>query len=470
MEQFRFRSDYQDLAIACLIRHHEVAWLGTLLKPGYFTGVVATVVSRAALDYYRERGHMPSFTVLRQLAANASAKLGRDSESAQAAEYVDKLEAMDTRDWQYVRDTLAHFARERAVTAAIRQSIELIKEGKEPDGGYVKLFSEAVAVGQNLDDLGIVLHADYEKVIDKTTDSSYGISTGWPLLDNVWRGGLKPGWLVVPLAPPKRWKTAMSICMAVNMVSPNIAEDVVYYACEISQELAMMRALCNIAGLTMNAAYDDPAAFKAKVAAEIKKKVAGTLIFKTFAAKQASIAEIKAHLTMLTKELSTDGKPFAPKAVFIDYAETIAPEKSDAPDYRQQSAIYVGARSIASQFNCTVIMPDRCNRETVDQPVPNMKSFQGAFEKAGVVDVSYGICSTEEEHMANQLRIFLFLNRHGKAGVHLKAKVDPETWRIEITDTLKYEPDTGTKVSGRKRKDDLPDELLDDLPARPKRA
>ena len=463
-DQFRFRSDYQDLALACLIKHHEVSWLAAILKPGYFTGVTATITARAALEYFKDQGHMPSFTVLRQLAENATAKLGQDGEANQTSDYISKLEVSDTRDWQYVRDSLADFARERAVTAAIRQSIELLRDGKEPDGGYVKLFSDAVAVGQNLDDLGIVLHSDFEKVVDQITDASYGISTGWTLLDNVWRNGLKPGWLVVPLAPPKRFKTGVCVNMAVNMVSPSIGEDVVYYACEISQELAMLRAMCSLSGLTMDSAYDDPANFKAKVKEAINKKVAGNLIFKTFSAKQASISEIKAHLTMLTKELSTEDKPFKPKAVFIDYAETVAPDNKDAPDYRQQAGIYVGARSIATEFGCTVIMPDRCNRETVEKPVPDMKSFQGAFEKAGAVDVALGLCATETEHLANKIRLFVFLNRHGRTGVHLQGKVDPERWRIEFTDTIAYEPekpeDAGRKKRGGSKKfEDMPDDL-----------
>ena len=109
------------------------------------------------------------------------------------------------------------------------------------------------------------------------------------------------------------------------------------------------------------------------------------------------------------------------------------------------------------------VMPDRCNRETVGQRVPNMHSFQGAFEKAGIVDVALGLCATEEEFIANILRAFVFLNRHGPAFQHIRGRVRPEHFTIDLEDKIAYNPEDGSAPPPkRKKKSAMPEDLLED--------
>jgi hypothetical protein len=86
-------------------------------------------------------------------------------------------------------------------------------------------------------------------------------------------------------------------------------------------------------------------------------------------------------------------------------------------------------------------MPDRCNRQTVGLAVPSMKSFQGSFEKAGIVDAAIGICATEEEDKHDRVRYFVFLNRHGEAHKHYGGKVDPQRMIMTVGQEIDYNPD-----------------------------
>lgn len=132
-----------------------------------------------------------------------------------------------------------------------------------------------------------------------------------------------------------------------------------------------------------------------------------------------------------------------PRAVVIDYAETVRPDTVDkkAPDWRQQADIYTQARALGAELGCCVIMPDRCNRETVGRKVPNMKSFQGAFEKAGIVDIAIGLCATEDEYKHDRMRYFVFLNRHGEAFKHYDGTVDPARMQMTVGGEIEYKPD-----------------------------
>ena len=383
MDQFSFDDDYQNLVLACLVKKQDsLAHLAAALKPSYFTGVYSTMAAKCMLDYYAAQSRFPTFIVLAELLRAQVAQLKPDDQEL-AQTYVQKLSSLDTSDYLYVRDTLVRFAKERAVIGAIHKSVELLKEGKLPSDGFAGMFTEAMQVGSNLDDLGYVLHADSDKVIDKVTDVKYGLPTGYKLLDKIWRHGWGPGWLVVPLAPPKRYKTGLCINLAMNVIGPAIAENVFYYACELNQEQAMVRAMVHLAKLPEDYMYDSKEKFREAVKKAMQQKVAGNLLFKSFSSKGAKMGDIRAHAKTAISQLG-----IKPRLIVIDYAETVQPSDKKEAEYRQQANIYVEARALASELGVTVVMPDRCNKETVDKAVPDMKGFQGAFEKAGVVDIA----------------------------------------------------------------------------------
>jgi replicative DNA helicase len=447
--QYQSSEEFQEVVLACLVRHpNEFTVYAAVLKSSYFTGVQATMVARCLLDYHRDRARFPSFVVLRELAVSAAKGISDNVQQAELiSDFVSKLEGHDTGDWSYVRDHIVKFAKEQSVVSAMREAIALLKEGKIPADGFSSMFAKAMEVGTNVEDLGYILHQDSDKVVDKVSNEEYGISTGYPLWDKVWRNGWGPGWLVVPLAPPKRYKTAMSINLALNMVGPAIAENVFYYSCEISQELAMMRALSNIARQPFEAAVDSPERFKETVRNAMATRVAAHCLFKAFASKSSTVADIRAHAHAAINQLG-----IKPRVIVIDYAETVKPSDKSDQEYRQQSSIYTEARALGTELGCTVIMPDRCNRETVSKSVPNFTSFQGAFEKAGIVDIAIGLCSTEQENQGNTLRMFTFLNRHGPPFQHVRGRVDPQTWKIELVEEIPYDPDADEDSDRPKKK------------------
>jgi hypothetical protein len=70
-----------------------------------------------------------------------------------------------------------------------------------------------------------------------------------------------------------------------------------------------------------------------------------------------------------------------------------------------------------------------------------MKSFQGAFEKAGIVDAAIGLCATDEEYKHDRVRYFVFLNRHGEAYKHYDGTVDPQRMKMTVGQEIDYTPE-----------------------------
>jgi len=463
-ESFDFSAGFQDCIIACLIRHPDkFLRFGPILKPNFFLGVQATIAAKVAIDYANERHRFPSWEALEQMALDeAQTRLGNDEETRERITgYLQRLRELDTGDVEFVSQHVVNFARERATLGAIKANIADVQAGKI-GREFITRLEEALRVGQNIDDLGYLLHRDAEDAIRKITSTHYGIRTGFPLLDNVWRNGLAPGWLVILLAPPKRYKTAMCLNLAINMISPSIGENVFYYTCEISQELALARCLFNISGQTQDYMYENPEKFITIAKQEIGRTVAGNLLIKGFASGEAKISDIEAHAQTAINQTG-----IIPKAIFIDYAETVASSDRDMSEHRQSASVYTEARAMGHRLGCPVIMPDRCNRETVSHAVPSMTSFQGAFQKAGIVDAAIGLCATEAEYVNNIIRAFIFENRHGRAYQHFRGTVDPDVMQLEFNEEIEYNPEdeVGKKLKTKKKKRDdvadaaLPDEL-----------
>jgi len=445
-DRFSFDPSFQDLVLASFIRHpNEFLKYGSVLKASYFEGIHATTVAYAVFDYIDKRGKCPGWGLLPQLAKDRAAKIELSDDSSTLADYVEKLKDTDTSDHVYVSERVVAFARERATIMAIKRSVALIQEGKLPDDGFVPLFEEALKIGQNLEDMGLLIHRDAEAVVKKVTSSTYGVKTGFPAWDRLWHNGWGPGWLVVILAPPKRYKTATVINLALNMVSPAYGYDVLYYPCEITEELAALRMFQRLTGSKLSEIYDSPNQFMGTLRSAINTTMSGNLIVKGYPAG-VSLSEIRTHAKMSIDyfKLTKLG------AIIIDYADTVRPAgKFDREDLAQK-AIYEQARAIGFELGCPVIMPDRVTREATEQQVPDMRSFQGAFAKGGVVDVAIGLCATDAEYHRNILRSFVFLNRHGAAGKHFRGSVDPEIMNVEIGEEIEYDAEaTDTEEEGR---------------------
>lgn len=436
ISQYNYTSDFQDELLACMVRHPEMFMgLADVIDYGYFTGTNSQMVCRQLQLFYKKHNIYPNFSQLETMVLQAARQTGDNAKATEITAYVQKLSEVELRAEAFYRDQAVYFARQRALILAATEVAKTIQEGKEPGGEIVKQFQDALAIGQNLLDQGYLIRSDYIEIIDKLADVNYGTGTGYEIFDTkIWKRGWGPGWLIVPLAPPKRYKTAFCLNLAMNMVGPKLAYDVLYYACEITAELAALRAFQSMIGATQDELTDDPQAFKERVYDGLRLKMPGNLLIKHFPAKAATIADIRAHALM---SIQTFG--LKPKALFIDYAETVKADSADknTPEYRQQAEIYTQARALGNELGCCVIMPDRCNREAALQATPTMDSFQGAFEKAGIVDISIGLCATDEEYEKGDMRYYVVLNRHGEGGAHLRGKVDRQRMRLTVDEELK---------------------------------
>lgn len=450
-EKYTFSDEYQDAILACLIAHPQkfMPYAG-ILNSAYFSGVQRIATARALFAYWRKNSRFPSWDVLGQVIHDAIIRTSEERDENTIFEYVRRLRTMDTGDADDVSRHVIGWARRRALYLAIVQSSQAFNEGNVPEDGFIPLFTDALKVGQNIEDLGYIIGPgdnDIEKIIKNYTTEGYAISTGYPLLDDLLPSkGLEPGWLVSVLAPPKKYKTTFCINLAMNMASAG--KPIFYYPCEISQELAAIRTLCRLTDLSMDFLRQNSHGFTQAALTQAKETLGADLLIKGYPSKGATISgDIRSHAMTSREQLG-----IAPAAIFIDFAETVksSADPKRTSDHRAQGQIYIDARALASEMKCPVILPDRCNRETVEKAVPNMASFQGSFEKAGIVDLGIGLCANDKEHLSHIIRYFIFLNRHGEAGKQFQGTVVPKTYMMTVDQKKDWDPEAEEKEERRR--------------------
>lgn len=446
-ETYNFSDDFQNAILACLIQYPERFWrFGEIVKPEFFNGVSAVEVMLRLRDYVAKYGRYPNFATLGNYVFTRTERKNPER-AKELIDYVMMLANVDLGDVEAIFDLSLKFAKERAIYDALRRIHIDQQEGKgEVDA--VKLMEEAMNIGFDHEDLGVELSRDVEMIIDKMSNVNHGIRTGYTEFDKLWKTGWAPGWLIVLLAPPKGYKTTVAVNLALNMATSQSDEaDVMYYACEIKQEEAAMRAIYNLTGHTEAVMWEGVEKFKMDARKAVDAKMFNRFWFKGFPAKTTTIAQIKAHAKLTIRKFG-----LKPKAIFIDYADTVKPSNTkNVPDHRQQADIYTEARAMGDELGCCIIMPDRCNKDTVGKKVPSIASFQGAFEKGGVVDAAIGLCATDAEYKVNTMRFFVFLNRHGPQNMHYIGKVDRERYRVTVDSEIDYNPDEEEDDFSKKR-------------------
>jgi replicative DNA helicase len=448
-DQYSFDDDYQDAILACLVDKPNLFMpYAGILNSAYFTGVERISTARALFAYWRKNSRFPSWETLQQIVYDAIVRTAEAKKESDILDYVDKLKHMDTGDAKDISRHCVEWARRRAIYLAVEKASRSFNDGEVPEDGFIPLFQEALKTGQNLDDMGYIIGPkdnDIAQIVSDYTAENYAISSGIPQLDDLLPSkGFEPGWLIVLLAPPKRYKTMTAINIGMNIA--RAGRPVFYYPCEISQQLASIRTLCNLTGRSIDFIRENPKGFTNFALDQAREFMGADMLIKGYPSKGASISgEIRTHAMASRQQLGLE-----PGAIIIDYAETVrsAADPKRTSEHRAQSEVYIEARALGAEMNCPVIMPDRCNRETVEKTVPNMASFQGAFEKAGIVDLGIGLCGSEKEYQEHIIRFFIFLNRHGEASQHFRSTVDPKTQQIGEWIKIPWNPEEDDENQG----------------------
>lgn len=283
------------------------------------------------------------------------------------------------------------------------------------------------------EDLG-VSSQDFLSHLLNRDDEDFGLPTGFPLFDQVIRGGFREGELSIILAPTNRGKTAVLINIGRGLVAAG--HRVVHFSLEMNYESMVDRYIASMTGLKIN----DLDSINMKQLAGIlhnytvytKKDV----IIKYYSPNSITVADLEVYLEKLEQE--SDCKA---DAIIIDYADLLRASNVRKEKRHELSEIHVELKQLGDKFNVPIITASQTNRqgellgyaEQGKQTLRNLKPLSVAhiaedWSKAGIADYIFGLRSpvpysqlNDDEHL---LIMDVLKSRFSKRGEKILFKIN----------------------------------------------
>tara|TARA_B100001057_G_scaffold17311_1_gene16068 strand:- start:1253 stop:2629 length:1377 start_codon:yes stop_codon:yes gene_type:complete len=325
---------------------------------------------------------------------------------------------------QFIKDTALDFCKKQKLKEALIKSVELIKSSSFDE--VSKVIDEALKLGSD-NTLGYDYLVDFEqRFLKKSRDP---VSSGWPRIDEISKGGLGKGELGVVVAPTGAGKSMVLVHLGAQALKQG--KNVLHYTLELADTVVAGRYDAAITGVELN----NLIVFKEKIYDEIRE-IEGKLIVKEYPTRSASIQTIKNHIEKLKR------RDFTPDMIIVDYGDLIRPEKGGKDEKRHQlETIYEELRGIAQICECPLWTASQTNRSGLNAEVITMESISEAFNKCFVADLIFTVSRTVEDKNTNQGRIFVAKNRNGPDGLVYPIFMDTSNVKIKVL------PKTGETVN-----------------------
>jgi replicative DNA helicase len=399
----------------------------TVLHPDFFEAQDHRVLAKVLLGYVDQYDSLPTETTLLECLKEQTSK----DQFASLGPTVGGLYQEDISDADAVMDRVIEFGQNQAMVNAVIRGAERLETGNRD---IRPLIDEALLVGQDLLDLGHNYTKDAEDrfnwYLHPEEQSKNVVPTGITHMDQAMRGGLGRGEMGVVLAPPKRGKTTLLINIGYGALLDPRALNVVHFTLEMSKQKVARRYDDRLMGKLTKTRSTDPQKYVEELRERVNTLVRGQLFIKEYATRQATVADMRSYLTILSSQ------GFKPDCVIVDYADIVKPGRRLGEMRHEQAGIYEDLRAMAGEFDVVVWAASQANRGSLDKEVITIQDFAESFEKSAIVDAAWAFCQTLDERMDFECRLFGAALRGVEDGVTAVCHIDRDSCLIESRELL----------------------------------
>ncbi len=432
-EVYDFSEDFQTKIVALTMRHLTfMKRTNGLVKPEYFENKAqACLIDMAMRHYDKYERTLTDLAVLKEVLSQAI--IDKRIPSALVPDVkteIKKAYGSDIGDSDYYIDTVAKFARNRALTEAIMKSVDYLDKG---DFDKIKeLIDTATKVGTRLNAEAYDFYNEAEKRYQMRVDIAAGkvrpsgIPTGIREFDALLHHkGLGRKELTVFMAGAKRGKTLAIWDFAQRVAMQGF--NVVGISLEVSKEIISDRLDANISGVPMaqlqkrmGEVYEKVKSYKERV---------GTFDMYEFPASTFKPSDLE----RIVEEYEGKGVPI--DLLVVDYLDIMAPDRWMPDKIENSKTIWTGVRDIAKTYNLAVLSATQTNREGMKRTVADDTDVSEDINKIRIADLVISINATEDELAAGEARLFFAASRNQKGKMTVRVKNDLECQRF-ITEVL----------------------------------
>jgi len=315
---------------------------------------------------------------------------------------------------EFVKRTALDFCKKQKLKTAMIRSVDKLntcsfEEISEMINGALKLGLDR--------DFGYDYLKDFEKrFLIKARDP---VTTGWPDIDRITKGGLGKSELGVVIAPTGAGKSMALVHLGSQALKAG--KTVVHYTLELQDTVVAMRYDACIANVPLNETFKRKDEIFEKV-----KNIPGRLLVKEYPTKSASTHTLRAHLDKLTQLGEDVGM------IIVDYGDLLRPVNVQKEKRQELESIYEELRGISQEYGCPVWTASQTNRSGLSERLVTMESISEAFNKCFVADFILTLSRTMEDRNNNEGRFYIAKNRNGPDGIEFPIFMDTSYVKIKV--------------------------------------
>lgn len=410
------KSFQEKLAYLILIDRPFSEQIEEVLELEFFELKYLRVFTQTVFEYrkrYKTHPSVETMTTLLKTELDSHDDLTKES----ILEYFHKMFESSMGDSEFIKERSLEFCKKQKLRGAMLQSIELLQNSKFSD--IKQIIDQALKLGSDTN-YGHDFIKDFEERYKPNFRNP--VSTGWPVLDAITGGGNGKKELSVVIASSGSGK---SMCLVAQGAAALLdGKTVVHYTLELSDAVIGKRYDAAITGIPLTQLNDCKDQVQKMVA-----DVPGSLTIKEYSPHEADVNTLRNHLSRLNsrRERGVD-------LIIVDYGDLLRPIRQYDQKRTELGATYEAMRSMAKEFDCSVITASQSNRNGAKESILTMESIAEAYEKCFVADFVFSLSRTVEDRQHGSGKIYIAKNRNGPDGKIFYAKVD---WSKVHMDILK---------------------------------
>lgn len=440
---YTFDEPFQEKIVALSLRDPAfVARAEGLIRPEYFEATAHAALVNIANRYYETYRKTPGDKttiahlirrdlinkVITKEIATACVRALTDRKQADIdAGLAPGLFQVDVSDRDYVVDQVATFARNRAVSQAILESVEDVD--KNDFDRINKRMREALDVGAHSDtgmyDYGESVEARTHERLDRAAGKlpPTGITTGHHEFDKLL---YHKGWgrkeLSVLLGAAKMGKTTALLDFGISACGSAEKHNVLYVTLEVSAKIIADRLDARVSDTKMSDL--DKNIHTVKSAVQVFMKNAGKFIIQEFPSGMMKVSDLR----RLIERYKSKGTIF--DLVVLDYADLMQPERLTDSTTENSKSVYVNLRGLAMQEGFALLTATQTNRDGAKKAVATATDVAEDFNKIRIADVVISINKTDEERKVGECRLHFAACRNQAGGFTVRVRQEVEKMKF----------------------------------------
>jgi replicative DNA helicase len=437
-EKYDFSEGIQKMVVSMLLYDSlSLVQNREIVKPEFLDHPVLRVMVETLYSFYDKYKRQPNMDEMLE-----ETKLEMERKKIPTTEWVDIFEEViqigHEAGFEYVKDKATDFARFQATKEAVITGAKLL-QSKKDYSSIMTMVKEAMALGENIDDLGVFYFEETEERLRKRRDLNMrcdlAIATGIDKLDQGLGGGVAPGELGIIMSPMKRGKTMTVVCFGVGALANY--KNVLHVGMEGDQDRTQVLYDASISGVPKEQLRErEEEVMEAIDYFTNQSSQIGKLVIKHYPAQSCSSMTIEALIQTLK---FTTG--FEPDLLVIDYLglmrsanKNLKIELSSGGRYHLLGAITKELLALAQEHKVAIWLLHQTTRGSKSKEIIDLDDSGDSIEPMRDADLILTLNQTKDEADPDlnpqRMRIFIAGGREMKDRRQIDLLIDKSVCRV----------------------------------------